>query len=121
MATKLTESRVDHRGAPLLESVYALVNPDGEVASYKARWRERDENGVLRQRSKSFSPARRGSLDRARAAAIAHRQGAREIVRAGDTVLRTDPPARLTVGRLFKEWITNTPPRTPASATRATR
>src|SRR5215211_4040764 len=107
MATRLSESRVDHRGEPLPEGVYALVNSGGEVVSYKDRWRELDENGVQRQRSKSFSPRELRSLDRARAAAINHREGALEIVRAGDAVLRTDRAVRLTLGELFKEWIAN--------------
>jgi len=51
----LTESRIDHRGDPLPDGVYALIERNGEVVSYKARWRERDANGVQRQRSKSFS------------------------------------------------------------------
>src|SRR3954447_4514816 len=107
MATKLTEHRFDHRGEPLPEGVYALVDPSGDVVSYKARWREADANGVPRQRSKSFSRAAHGSLAKARAAAIAQRQGALEIVRAGDTVLRADAAARLTLGELFKAWITH--------------
>src|SRR3954454_1029560 len=107
MATTLTESRVDHRGEPLPDGVYALVEHHGEGVSYKARWRERDPNGVQRQRSKSFSRRDAGSLDRARAAAVAHRDGAREIVRAGDTVLRADRTAGILLGDLFKEWITH--------------
>jgi hypothetical protein len=107
MAIRLSESRVDHRGEPLPEGVYALVNPRGEVVSYKARWRELDENAVLRQRSKSFSPRAYRSLDKARVAAVEHRDGAVEIVKAGATVLRSDKAATLTVGELFKEWIAN--------------
>src|SRR5262245_867426 len=107
MASTLTESRIDHRGAPLPDGVYALVEPGGEVVSYKARWRERDVNGVQSKRSKSFSRRDARSLDRARAAAVAHRDGAREIVRAGDAVLRADPSARIVLGDLFKQWITH--------------
>src|SRR5919109_228084 len=107
MATKLSESRLDHRGDPLPAGVYALVDPAGEVVSYKARWRELDDNGVARQRSKSFAVRAHGSLDRARAAAVHHRRGALEIVGAGETVLRSDRAARLTLGELFKEWIAN--------------
>lgn len=92
MATRLSESRVDHRGEPLPEGVYALVNGGGEVVSYKDRWRELDENGVQRQRSKSFSPRELRSLDRARAAAINHREGALEIVRAGDGIAQRQEP-----------------------------
>src|SRR4051812_28927754 len=105
MATKFTESRLDHRGDALPAGVYALLDADERVVSFKARWREPDDAGVPRQRSRSFSRAEHGSLDRARAAACAHRQGAREIVRAGDTVLRADAAARLTLGELFKQWI----------------
>jgi hypothetical protein len=61
MPTRLSESRTDHNGESLPEGVYALVNPEGEVVSYKARWREQDENAVDRQRSKSFAVASRGS------------------------------------------------------------
>jgi hypothetical protein len=121
MATRLSESRVDHDGEPLPEGVYALVNPHGEIVSYKVRWREQDENGVERQRSKSFSRRELRSLDKARLAAINHRDGVLEIVRAGDAVARSEPAARLTLGELFKEWIPTTPPTTPASGTRRTR
>ncbi len=105
MATRLSESRVDHDGEPLPEGVYALLNPQGEVVSYKVRWREQDQNGVEHQRSKSFSRRALRSLDKARAAAINHREGVLEIVRAGDAVARSEPAARLTLGELFKEWI----------------
>src|SRR4051794_41717023 len=98
MASKLTESRLDHRGGALPEGVYALVNAAGDVVSYKARWREADATGVVRQRSRSFAPGRHGSLPAARAAAVAHRRGALEVVGAGDTVLRAAPAPRLTLG-----------------------
>src|SRR5437867_3668454 len=107
MATRLSESRVDHKGEALPKGVYALVNLHGEVVSYKDRWREQDENGIDRQRSKSFSPREFRSLDKARAAAISHREQALEIVKAGNTVLRSDSAAGLTIGELFKEWIAN--------------
>lgn len=105
MATKLLESRVDHEGEPLPEGVYALVDPLGDVVSYKVRWRESDKNGVDRQRSKSFSRRALGSLDKARVAAVNHREAVLEIVRAGNAVARSEPAARLTLGELFKEWI----------------
>src|SRR3954451_2894961 len=106
MASKLSESRLDHRGDPLPEGVYALVAAAGAVVSYKARWREPDDDGIVRQRSRSFAVRQfGGSLDHARAAAVEHRRGALEIVRAGDTVLRADADGRLTLGELFKEWI----------------
>jgi integrase len=107
MATRLFESRIDHKGEPLPKGVYALINPQGEVVSYKDRWREQDENGVECQRSKSFSPRTFRSLDKARAAAIKHREEALAIVKAGNAVLRSERAASLTVGELFKEWIAN--------------
>ena len=62
MATRLSEVRVDHDGTWLPEGVYALVDPPGEIVSYKVRWREQGENGVERQRSKSFGcGSRRGT------------------------------------------------------------
>lgn len=107
MATKQTESGTDHHGKPLPAGVYALVDPRGAIVGYKARWREEDESGVERQRSKSFSRRGFGSLDKAREAGIAARERAVEIVKAGNTVLRSDIAARLTLGELFKEWIAN--------------
>lgn len=105
MPTKLTESRADHRGEELPEGVYLLLNEQGEAGSYKARWRELDGNGVDRQRSKSFSPRKLGSLDRARSAAVGHREAAVQIVREGASVLRPDKALKMTLGELFKEWI----------------
>ena len=107
MATKLTERRSDHDGNPLAKGVYALVNPEGAVVGYKARWREQDENGVVRQRSLSCSVREFGSLDKARDAAIRNRERAVEVVSAGDTLLRSDKAAALTLGELFKQWIAN--------------
>jgi hypothetical protein len=107
VATKLKERRTDHHGEPLPAGVYALVNPQGAVVGYKARWRDLDEKGVERQRSKSCSVRQFGSLDRAREAAISSREQAIEIVKLGEAVLRSDRAARLTLGELFKEWIAN--------------
>ena len=107
MATRLSETRVDHDGNSLPEGVYALANPQGEIVSYKARWREQDENGVQHQRSKSFARRELGSLDKARTAALKHRQGALQIVRSGESVLRAEKAVGLTLGELFKDWIAN--------------
>jgi integrase len=105
--TRLFESRSDHNSNALPDGIYALANPEGEIVSYKARWREQDQNGVERQRSRSFSGRQFGSLNKARAAAISHREGVLEIIKAGDSVARAEPAARLTLGDLFKEWIAN--------------
>jgi hypothetical protein len=35
MATKLSESGLDHRGDPLPDGVYALADPAGEVVSQR--------------------------------------------------------------------------------------
>src|SRR3954453_20335747 len=100
MATRLSESRVDHDGESLPEGVYALVNPRGEVVSYKVRWGEQDENGVEGRHPKSFSRREFGSLEMARAARIRHREGVPGIVRAGDAIPRFEPAAGLTLGEL---------------------
>jgi hypothetical protein len=42
---------IDPNGEPLPKGAYALATPEGEIVSYKARWREPDDNGVQRQRS----------------------------------------------------------------------
>jgi hypothetical protein len=120
MTTRFSEGCVDHRGDSLPEGVYALVTARGDVVSYKARWREQDDNGVVRQRSKSFSGREPRSLQRARVRAIEQRDGARAIVRTGATVLRADSAARLTIGELFNEWITHYAATTPVSATPGT-
>src|SRR5689334_22569237 len=105
MATRLSESRVDHCGQPLPKGVYALVNPGGEVVSYENRSREAHDDSLARQRLESVSPRKLGSLDRARGAAINHRESALEIVRADNAVLHSEKAARRTVGKLFNEWI----------------
>jgi hypothetical protein len=105
MTIPLTESRIDHHGDALPEGVYRLIDPQGLAVSYKARWRELDDKSVERQRSKSFSLRKLGSLDKARDAAIAHRKAAVQIVKTGATVTRPEKALRLTIGELFKEWI----------------
>ncbi|CAN5530007.1 hypothetical protein BH20ACT18_BH20ACT18_02320 [soil metagenome] len=69
------------------------------------RWREEDENGVRRNAAKRFSARKLGSLDRARKEARAYREGAMEIARRGEIVLRSEAAARMTVDDLFKEWL----------------
>lgn len=105
MPTELREIRVDHKGNALPEGVYALVQPDGSVVGYKARWRGPDENGVVRQWAKSFSARRLGSLEAARQAATAHRAGAVAIAERGEAVLRPERGASMTLSRLFDEWL----------------
>jgi hypothetical protein len=87
--------------------VYALVAPDGAITGYKVRCREEDDAGVHRNRAKLFSARKLGSLDRAREDAFAYRQAAVEIVERGEVVARPDRAGNLTVGDLFKEWITD--------------
>jgi hypothetical protein len=106
VSTKLTETRTDHDGDPLPAGVYAVVREDGSIAGYKTRWREEDQNGIRRNAAKRFSASKLGSLDRACEEAIAHRHGAIEIARRGETVLRPETGARMTVDDLFKEWLT---------------
>lgn len=105
MPTNYDEIRIDHEGKQLPEGVYALARPDGSVASYRARWREEDGEGILRQRSQAFNQRKCGTLAAAREQAVVHRAGAVEIAARGETVLRPDRAAKLTVGQLFKEWV----------------
>jgi hypothetical protein len=106
MPVKLEEIRTDHRGDALPPGIYALVAPNGAITGYKARWREEDDDGVRRNRAKLFSARKLGSLDRAREEALAYRQAAVEIVERGE-VARPDRNGNMTVGDLFKEWITD--------------
>ncbi len=105
VTTKLAEIRTDHEGAPLPAGVYAVAKEDGSIVGYKVRWREEDENGVRRNAAKRFSARKLGSLDRAREEARAYREGAMEIARRGEIVLRSEAAARMTVDDLFKEWL----------------
>jgi hypothetical protein len=107
VAAKLTEIRIDHDGNPLPPGVYALARADGAIVGYKVRWREDGDDGVRRNAAKRFSVRKLGSLERARAEATAYRQAAMEIAGRGELVLRPDSAARMTVGDLFKEWITD--------------
>jgi hypothetical protein len=104
MPLKLTERRTDHRERPLPKGVYALAREDGTIASYKVRWREEGDDGVPRNAGKSFSCRRLGSLDRALAAAKTYREGAIQVVKEGEAVLRPDRAASMTVDELFQEW-----------------
>jgi hypothetical protein len=104
MAAKLTEINVDHHGNELPAGVYGLIDGDGKLTSYKVRWREEDEDGVLRHPSKSFSVRKLGSPDRALAAAVSFRRGAVEAVKVDGSVARSDSAAAMTVEELFKEW-----------------
>lgn len=103
---KLTEIRIDHHGNPLPPGVYALATDAGTTVGFKVRWREEDDDGVRRNRAKRFSASKLGSLDRAREVALAYWQAAIDIVKRGQLVVRPDSAARMTVGDLFREWIT---------------
>lgn len=103
--SKLAEIRTDHEGRPLPPGVYAVAREDGSIVGYKVRWREEDENGVRRNAAKRFSAGKLGSLDRALKEARAYREGAMEITRRGEIVLRSEAAARMTVDDLFKEWL----------------
>ena len=104
MASKVAEINVDHRGNQLPAGVYGVINDGGGLSSYKVRWREEDEDGVERQRSKAFSVKKLGSPDRAMEAAIGFRGGAVEAVKVDGSVARADTAAAMSVDDLFKEW-----------------
>ena len=104
MAAKTAEINVDHHGNELPAGVYALLAEDGTLTRYKVRWREEDEDSILRHPSKSFSVRKLGLADRALATAISFRSGAVESVKVDGSVARSDSAAAMTVDELFKEW-----------------
>jgi hypothetical protein len=106
VALNPADVHIDHEGNPLPPGVYATVAPDGTIVGYRARWREDDEDGIRRNAAKRFSARKLGSLERARAEACAFREAAVEIARRGETVLRPESAAQMTVDELFKEWLT---------------
>lgn len=103
MPLKLTETRIDHKGRALPPGVYGLAKENDAIASYKVRWRE-ESDGVRRNAAKSFSVRRLGSADRALDAARSYREEAVQIAATGDTVVRPDVAAGMTVEELFGEW-----------------
>ncbi len=106
MATPIRETKIDHHGNDLPDDVFACVRTDnGNIISYKARWWEEDEDGILRHPSKSFSGRKCGSLDRALEAAITFLEGAQEAVRVDGSVARPDTAAAMTIGEVFQEWL----------------
>jgi hypothetical protein len=104
MASKLTEINLDHNGNPLPPGVYGVVGPDASLRGYKVRWREEGEDGVERQRSKSFSVRKLRSEARALSAAVEFRQGVEMAVRVDGAVQPVDAAAAMTVEELFQEW-----------------
>lgn len=104
MAGKLRERSIDHRGERLPAGIYAVVNGDDTIASYKVRWREEDQDGVARHPSKSFSVRKLGSADRALDAAVAFLREARSIVKVDGSVAKADTAGAMTVEELFREW-----------------
>jgi len=106
MAVRTKDVGLDHHGTELPDGIYAVVRQDtGEIVSYKARWREEDEDGIARQPSKSFSVRKLGSLDRALEAASTYLAGAKEVVRIDGAVARPDPAMRMTPLEVLQEWI----------------
>jgi hypothetical protein len=101
---RFTETRVDHHGRRLPRGVYALTREDRTIVSYRARWRQEDENGAVRNAARSFSARQHGSLENALRLVIKFRQEAIQAVRSGDRVSRMPPAGGMTVGDLFKEW-----------------
>ena len=105
MALKLREIGVDHRGNELPDAVFGLSTEADELVGYKVRWREADENGVKRQRSKSFSARKLGSLDRALDGARSFSAEVQEIVGADGAVQKVDAASAMTVHEVFNEWV----------------
>jgi hypothetical protein len=106
MALPIREINTDHHGNELPADICACARKDNSViVSFKVRWREEDEDGILRQRSKSFSGRKHKSLDRALEAAVAFLAGAQEAVRVDGSVARPDTSAAMTVEEVFREWL----------------
>jgi hypothetical protein len=105
MPVKLVEIRTDHQGRELPKGVYGCATEAGELVSYKVRWREEDENGVMGQRSKSFAAAKLGSLDRALDQALDYEKGVAKILAGRGAVQKVDAAGAMTVEDLFKEWL----------------
>jgi integrase len=105
MALEAKDEGIDHNGNELPPDVYTSTRQDGSIAGYRVRWREEDEDGIMRQPSKSFSARKAGSLDQALAAAVAFLDGAREAVRVDGAVSRPDASATLTMEDGFGEWV----------------
>ena len=50
----LTESKSLPNGRLLPEGIWRLLNEASEVRGFRARWEERDENGVRRRPARNF-------------------------------------------------------------------
>jgi len=105
MAVKLVEIGTDHLGRELPRGIYGCATGDGEIRSYKVRWREESEDGVRFQRSKSFSAKKLGSLDRALEAAFAYAEEVTAIIKVAGAVAKADAAEAMTVDDVFKEWL----------------
>jgi hypothetical protein len=68
------------------------------------RWREEDEDGLLRHPSRPFSERNYGSVDRALEAAISFLAGAQLAVKVDGSVMRPDTASAMTVEEVFREW-----------------
>lgn len=108
MPLAIREINTDHHGNELPPDVFACTRKDsGQIVSFKVRWREKDEDGVPCQPSKSFSARKHGSLDRALEAAVAFLSGAKAAVKVDGAVARPDTAAAMTVEEVFREWVVN--------------
>jgi hypothetical protein len=107
------EPRRADQGAAKVTEIHELTEAEGvalrlngAIVEHKVHWREEGYDGVRRnaaKRSRSASSAR--SSGRARRQRPSDRRPSRSQGR-GELVLRPDSAARVTVGDLFKEWIT---------------
>lgn len=104
MASSLRETRIDHNGHQLPPGIYALIDHEGNLTSYKTRWREEGPDGVARNAAKSFSIRKLGSAEQALQAAVEHRGHALQIVKASGSVPKPHPAKAMTIGELFEEW-----------------
>lgn len=105
------QTNSDHYGNQLPASVFGTARTgDGVIVGYRARWREEDEDGIMRHRARSFSVRKFGSQDRALDAATSFLEGAREALWIDGSVSLPDTSRAMTVEEVFREWIVSHAP-----------
>lgn len=107
LALAIREIGTDHHGTDLPAGIAACERKDsGTIASFKVRWRQTDEYGIRRQRSRSFSQKEYGTLDRALEATVGFLAETQQITATGGIIAKADPASSMTFEDVFQEWIT---------------
>jgi integrase len=107
LALAIREIGTDHHGTDLPAGIAACERKDsGTIASFKVRWRQTDEYGIRRQRSRSFSQKEYRTLNRALEAAVGFLAETQQITAMGGIIAKADPASSMTFEDVFQEWIT---------------